>query len=157
MLKHEAHSIPGPTPCAPYKILHAPLPFNTPSALPPDSPLHWTIYRQSSSPSSPKPFWKPLLTFPLISTPAMDNAVRNHYISSHPASSFRALFLATRLREDGSRATFTFSGKTRQERVGERRGKLQRTKVEGEKVEEWVEMKIGPVREVLEREFGFAF
>ncbi|KAM0747432.1 cysteine proteinase [Meredithblackwellia eburnea MCA 4105] len=150
----------GSFPTQEFKIKQSLLPSLTSS---PESPkpevLHWIVYRNvpSSTPEG-ESYWTPLYAFLISPLTTQDFVVLNHYNSTHPSAIFKNFFLVTRLQEGGGRKTFFFKepmSDPKGELNGRICGKLQESSFEGKKVrEEWVEMKVGPVREALEKEFG---
>mgnify|MGYP001567010543 CR=1 FL=1 len=154
----------GETPCPRYKVLHSALPTNDPAPAPStlalDEPKTWTCYREVTPPAGPT-FWSPYYTFLLQNVAHPDFIVMNHYNSTHPSAVFKNFFLSTKLHEDGSRTTLYFKEPMvaeNGEMKGERCAKLQRTSLAGTKLrEEWVAMKVRPIKAVLEHDFGFVF
>jgi len=135
------------------------------SSLPPSAdPLPYWIVSHYETPSTPeKGYWSPVYAFTLSTVSSADFIVYNHYNSTHPSAVFVNFFVCTRLGEDGSRKTLYWKeGMIDPEGSGRRMAKLQTTSAGGGsgekgKEEEWVEMKVGPVKKVLERTFGMMF
>ncbi|GAA6011955.1 hypothetical protein JCM10207_003439 [Rhodosporidiobolus poonsookiae] len=133
------------------------------AALLPDSAPYWTLWRQCYNPSGTA-YWSPIYAFLLQSVPFRDFRVKNHWQSTNATARFRTFFVATRLHDTGERTTLMYlDGMTHPQRSGEAAAKLSRTEAprEGRREEElrteWVPMRVGEVREVLEREFGMRF
>ncbi|GAA5851222.1 hypothetical protein JCM8547_004172 [Rhodosporidiobolus lusitaniae] len=146
------------------------LPGISPSLLP-DSAPYWTVWRQCVSPPEKgnKPYFSPVYAFLLQSVPFRDFVTYNHYQSTHPAARFRTFFCATVLHPNGERSTLQYS-EGQGDDEGEKKAKLTRTApakaecgeneglVRDEQREcRWIEMTVGAVREVLEKEFGMLF
>ena len=94
----------------------------------------------------------------------VDFRVLNTFQFASEHARFRTFFVATILRPDGERRTLQYlDGMEDPQHEGRHAAKLCTTtavvegKREDEKDVEWVEMRVGPVREVLEREFGMRF
>jgi hypothetical protein len=98
----------------------------------------------------------------LISIPLLDFRLYHHFSASHQLASFTAFWLVTKLIPDsgGARRSMMFAEKEGEEK---RRAKVYTTgghegkgSLEGRDVE-WVEMKVGTMKEYLKKEFGFGF
>jgi hypothetical protein len=107
-------------------------------------------------------YWSPLYHFLPLSVPLLDFGLYHHYSASHELAAFTAFWIITKLipGSGGARRSMMYA-----EKEGDT---LQRAKcytVGGEEAQgseegrdvEWVEMKTGPVKEYLKREFGFKF
>ncbi|GAA5824164.1 hypothetical protein JCM11251_001549 [Rhodosporidiobolus azoricus] len=136
------------------------LPGVSPSLLPDAAPI-WTVYRQCLSPEL-RQYWSPVYTFHLQSVPFRDFITYNHFQSTHPGARFRTFFVATVQHQNGERSTLRWEERLKDEQ-GRKRARFSRTsrpeegKRESEVDGRWVEMRVGPVREVLEKEFGMVF
>ncbi|KAL8277288.1 hypothetical protein RQP46_010357 [Phenoliferia psychrophenolica] len=164
-LKDGGEPTPGTTPCPRFKVVHSTLPTNDSSPLPStvalDEPKTWTCYREVT-PSTGRPkFWTPYYTFLLQLVTYPDFVVLNHYNSTYPSALFKTFFVCTKLHEDGSRTTLYYKNPVDAkggDGSSEGCAKLQRTTLAGAEVrEESVPMRIGPIRAVLEEDFGFVF
>jgi len=151
-------------PAADYYELHRTdrLPGSSPS-FQPDLPPYWTVYRRNAA-SSGTTYLSPVYSFALASVPFVDFRVLNTFQFASEHARFRTFFVATILRPDGERRTLQYlDGMEDPQHEGRHAAKLCTTtavvegKREDEKDVEWVEMRVGPVREVLEREFGMRF
>ncbi|KPV75533.1 uncharacterized protein RHOBADRAFT_44040 [Rhodotorula graminis WP1] len=151
-------------PAADYYELHRTdrLPGASPS-LQPDLPPYWTVYRRNTA-SSGSTYLSPVYSFALASVPFVDFRVLNTFQFASEHARFRTFLVATILRPDGERRTLQYlDGMEDPQHEGRRAAKLYTTtavvegKREDEKEVEWVEMRVGAVREALEREFGMRF
>ncbi|KAI5476695.1 hypothetical protein MNV49_007409 [Pseudohyphozyma bogoriensis] len=152
VLRHEALRLP---------------PSTDASILQPDPTKYWTIYRWSTRlpiaiPSDPSTgFWTPLYAFQLQTVLQPDFAVKNFFASHYEGAVFTNFFVATVLnKEDGSRTTLQYRVPGEKDGDGKTLAKLLTTggKDSAKRNEpQWIEMKTGPLRQVLERDFGFLF
>lgn len=127
-------------------------------------PYYIMEHRDHSSEGA-KEFWSPVYAFMQHTVHYRDFVVFNSYSSNHPSANFTSFFVATVHRPNGDRRTLYW--KQGMERDGKAMAKLQtmggplRDGEELGKRQErdvaWVEFKVGPVKSVLEREFGFRF
>lgn len=131
--------------------------------LQPDLPPYWTVYRRNAS-STGSTYLSPVYSFQLASVPFVDFRVLNTYQFASTHARFRTFLVATILRRNGERRTLQYmDGMEDPQREGRRAAKLYTTtavvegKREDEKAVEWVEMRVGAVRKVLQREFGMLF
>ncbi|GAA6048239.1 hypothetical protein JCM3770_006498 [Rhodotorula araucariae] len=130
-------------------------------ALQPDLPPYWTVYRRNAS-ATGSTYLSPVYSFALQSVPFVDFRVLNTFQFASEHARFRTFFVSTRLRKNGERRTLQYmDGMT--DPQGRRAAKLYTTTavVEGQREEEkdveWVEMRVGPVKRVLEAEYGMLF
>ncbi|GAA5899869.1 hypothetical protein JCM5296_006202 [Sporobolomyces johnsonii] len=140
------------------------LPYTLSSLLPDQFP-HWVVARRCLpvEPTAEKPFyWSPLYAFVVESVSYRDFVVLNHYNSTHPDATFSKMFVATLLHPNGERTTLQYrDGMV--DGQGRKAAKLARTAApdEGKREEEmdvrWIEMRVGPIREVLEEVFAMRF
>lgn len=104
----------------------------------------------------------PLYSFVLQSVAAVDFGVLNNYQYSSTNSRFRTMLVSTLLRPNGERRTLVYLDGMTDDR-GEKAAKVYTTTavVEGKREEEtdveWVPMRVGPMKKVLERDFGMRF
>ncbi|GJN89304.1 hypothetical protein Rhopal_002284-T1 [Rhodotorula paludigena] len=149
-------------PAADYYELHRTdrLPGSDPS-LQPDMPPYWTVWRRNTS-ASGSSYMSPVYSFALQSVAFVDFKVLNNFQFSSLEARFRTFLVATNLHNNGERRTLQFDDSSKDPQ-GRRAAKLYTTTavVEGqreqEKDVEWIEMRVGPVKRVLERDFGMLF
>lgn len=122
---------------------------------------YWVLHHKEAPGPEAKSYWSPVYAFTLATVAYPDFAVYNHYNSTHPSAAFTNFFVCTRLSPDGSRTTLYWKEGMVEESSCRRMAKLQFTPAKGDegvkKREEWVEMRVGPVRRVLEEHFGMLF
>ncbi|BGO94047.1 hypothetical protein NBRC10512_003680 [Rhodotorula toruloides] len=136
------------------------LPGSSPH-LQPDMQPYWTVWRRAAR-ADGSSYMSPLYSFVLQSVAAVDFAVLNNYQYSSTNSRFRTMLVSTILRSNGERRTLVYlDGMTDDE--GKKAAKVytmtavEEGKREEEKEIEWVPMRVGPMRRVLERDFGMRF
>lgn len=142
-----------------------------------DAQPTWIVYhleypKTDTSANLRQPCWSPVYAFVQQTVSYNDFAVYNHYNSTHPAATFVNFFVATQLRKDGTRLTLSFSEKAASGNANGHAGKrMAKLAVSGGAVAkpgkeadlkqprdvQYIEMKVGQIKEVLEREFGFRF
>lgn len=122
---------------------------------------YWTVWRRAAR-ADGSSYMSPLYSFVLQSVAAVDFAVLNNYQYSSTNSRFRTMLVSTILRSNGERRTLVYlDGMTDDE--GKKAAKVytmtavEEGKREEEKEIEWVPMRVGPMRRVLERDFGMRF
>ncbi|KAI5480599.1 hypothetical protein MNV49_000295 [Pseudohyphozyma bogoriensis] len=151
VLRHESLPLP---PTASASLLH------------PDPAKYFIIYRWSTSLPLANPsdassgFWTPLYAFQLQTVLAADFVVMNHYNSTHLSAAFTTLLVVSRLNEkDGSRTTLQYRVPGEKDEDGKTFAQLLTTGGKDAKQNEpqWIDMKTGPIKEVLVRDFGFKF
>ncbi|BGP23037.1 arylamine N-acetyltransferase [Rhodotorula toruloides] len=154
-----------------FKIVNEQLPLSPHQTPPIDTMPGWTFYRFIPPPNTPLSlpiddstpgYWSPQFHFHLLSIPLLDYRLLHHFSATHEVGSFYAFWLVTRLLPGtgGARRSMMFAEKEGQD---VRRAKVYTTGghdgkgcLEGRDVE-WVDMETGPMREYLEREFGYKF
>lgn len=162
-----------------FRLVHEQLPLGADQTQPIDSQPGWTMYRlvrpdpsTAATPLSlPLPsdkvlraqgsFWTPQFHFHLVSVPLLDYRLYHHFSASHAVGSFYAFFLVTRLLPGtgGARRSLMYTdkeGQPRRAKVFTTGGDEARGSLDSRDVE-WVDMQVGPMREYLEKEFGFRF
>lgn len=145
-----------------HRILRNPGVPLPPSSVPlfPDTTTHYILSRLAFATPTSRPYWTPLYTFPLLNAAAPDFVVYNHYNSTHPSAAFTRFLVCSKVLEGGKRRSIYYKEGMRKEgEVGEW-AKL--VTVGGglakeEESVEWVRMRVGDLKEVLEREFGMVF
>lgn len=120
------------------------------------------MHQETSPAPERKGYWSPVYAFTLSTVAQPDFVVYNHYNSTHPSAVFRTFFVCTRLAANGTRTTLYWKEGMADESSCRRVAKLQTTSVGkmdegGKQEEELVEMRVGPIRRVLERSFGMLF
>lgn len=124
-------------------------------------PPYWTVWRRNTSESGSS-YMSPVYSFALQSVAFVDFKVLNNFQFSSLEARFRTFLVATNLHKNGERRTLQFDDSSKDPQ-GRRAAKLYTTTavVEGqreqEKDVEWIEMRVGPVKRVLERDFGMLF
>ncbi|SCV69018.1 BQ2448_2038 [Microbotryum intermedium] len=137
-----------------------------------DPPSGWTLYRrvlprgtvvEDASNLDPSPgYWSPCVHFTLESILPSDVAMAEYFNSHAPTAPFMIFFVVSILLPSGARKTLSYGAPPIDLKDGE--DNLIKAKLytkEGIKGEEedvqFVPFETGPMREVLEREFGFRF
>lgn len=84
----------------------------------------------------------------------------NHYNETHPDAPFISFFVVSQLQPSGGRKTLAYGNAPADlDGVEGRKAKLyQKEGILGEETNiEWIDFETGPMRRVLEKEFGFVF
>ncbi|GAA5992485.1 hypothetical protein JCM10908_000843 [Rhodotorula pacifica] len=151
-------SLPGWTM---YRLVRPPAsPSSADASAPPLSPLTLPLPSDSDLRTQQGAFWTPQFHFQLVSVPLLDYRLYHHFSASHSIGSFYAFFLVTRLLPGtgGARRSLMFAEKegetTRRAKVFTTGGDEAKGSLESRDVE-WVEMKVGPMKRYLAKEFGF--
>ncbi|SGY48716.1 BQ5605_C001g00684 [Microbotryum silenes-dioicae] len=121
------------------------------------SPQRWTVWNKVEATASTKEYWTPTYSFALATVGSADLEVLNYYSSNHANATFVKLFVCTKLhREAGRRTTLYF--REGMEYEGSRCARLHTTrKNENDPDGRWIDMRVGPIRQILRDEFGFKF
>ncbi|KDE07577.1 hypothetical protein MVLG_02246 [Microbotryum lychnidis-dioicae p1A1 Lamole] len=121
------------------------------------SPQRWTVWNNVEATASTKEYWTPTYSFALATVGSADLEVLNYYSSNHANATFVKLFVCTKLhRETGRRTTLYF--REGMEYEGSRCARLHTTrKNENDPDGRWIDMRVGPIRQILRDEFGFKF
>lgn len=137
-----------------------------------DTIAGWTLYRRVApegeavfpiNATSPTAHWTPHFHFLPISIPVLDIQLYNHYSATHDLAFFTGHWLVTRVIPGTQGARRTMMYRERPDQPGKRLAKLVTTggvEAKGSTASrdvEWVEMETGPMKECLEKEFGFKF
>ncbi|KAJ7741492.1 arylamine N-acetyltransferase 1 [Mycena olivaceomarginata] len=157
-------TVAGLNPFEAWTIRHEPLPHDPADTPPIDIISGWTTYRRTALPAGSKfesfpnapdtdtpSTWAHQYHFLLASITVRDIGLYDHYSQAHPLAAFTGFFLVTRLLPGtgGARRSVMFA-EHMVKSDGVRRAR-------GPRDIEYVEMETGPMREFLEREFGFVF
>ncbi|KAF7293202.1 Peptidase-S9 domain-containing protein [Mycena chlorophos] len=153
-----------------FKLIHEHIPLNPNVARPIDNIPGYTLYRRTTpvgtaitlpiTEESPG-YWSPMFHFYLISVSKADFMLYNHYSATHQNASFTAFWLVTKLIPGGKGARIQMmyadkEGEGRRAKVYVTGGPEAKGSLEGRDVQ-WVDMEIGPMKEFLEKNFGYRF
>ncbi|ORY39737.1 hypothetical protein BCR35DRAFT_336524, partial [Leucosporidium creatinivorum] len=122
-----------------------------------DEPLTFPITDDSPG------FWSPLFHFIPVSVPSLDFVLYHHFSATHDLAVFTAFFLVSQLIPGSGGARRNIMYRDQPNHVGPRMAKVYTTggrdgtgSSERRDVE-YVEMKIGPMKEYLEKHFDYDF
>ncbi|KAJ7188646.1 arylamine N-acetyltransferase 1 [Mycena filopes] len=168
-------TVAGLNPFEAWTMRHQPLPHDPADTPPIDIIPGWTMYRRTSSlpsgftshPNAPTPdepsIWAHQYHFLLASITVRDIGLYDHYSQAHGLAAFTGFFLVTKLLPGtgGARRSVMFA-EHMVKADGVRRARVHTTggtqgDAAGPRDIEYVAMQTGPMREFLEKEFGFVF
>lgn len=176
ILFEDGATIPGLNSSEAFKLTYGPLPLSPSVSRPIDIIPGYTLLRRVSPPNTPitypittdsPGYWSPLYHFVPFSVSLIDFSLYHHYSASHERAAFTAFLLLTKLipGTGGARRSMMYGAKD--DALALSTGRPRRAKVHttggidgvggGDRDVEYVEMKVGPMKEYLEREWGFVF
>ncbi|KAI5476222.1 hypothetical protein MNV49_007984 [Pseudohyphozyma bogoriensis] len=147
-----------------FKVTYGPLPHHDLSSVFPDSEPRYTYWRWETTqgdvatvedPSTG--YWWPLFSFLLQSVNSTDLEVASHYACTHRDATFTSLLMVNVYKPGGGFKNFGFRRGGKREGYEGEWAQFEEDGPGEETREYWVEMKTGPLVEVLTKEFGFRF
>ncbi|GAA6027004.1 hypothetical protein JCM8097_006031 [Rhodosporidiobolus ruineniae] len=154
-----------------FLLRREPLPIGDLQTIP-DPAQGWTFYRRvvpagytiedPAQADEGEGFWTPAFHFQLATLAPEDITVANFYSEKHPDAPWTSIFIASLLLPSGARRTLCHGIPAIERGApldGKKYAKLySKEGIKGDEYDvEWVPFETVPVRDVLEREFGFRF
>lgn len=173
ILLKDGETSPSLSPTESFRLVKEVLPVGADSILE-DRASGFSLYRRVLPPNtnitshenadSGPGHWTPCIHFTLTTLCPADILMANYFNQHAPTAPFVNFFVVSILLKTGARRTISFGAPPVDMNVGGAQGtKLQaklytKEGIRGEEFDvEWVDFETGPVRAVLEREFGFKF
>ncbi|KAL8283224.1 hypothetical protein RQP46_006002 [Phenoliferia psychrophenolica] len=172
MLK-DGETSPSLSPAESFRLVEEVLPVDSTSILE-DRAHGFSLYRRVVPPNTKieshvtadlgPGHWTPCIHFTLTTLSPSDILMASYYNEHAPDAPFKNFFVVSVLLQSGARRTISFGNPpvdmdTKGAQATKRQAKLySKEGIRGEEFDvEWVDFETGPVRAVLERDFGFKF